>query len=501
MLLYVALGGPVAEPAQVSPPALHPRNPRVSLGLSDIIHKCLDHDPRGRYPDAAALAADLRRHLSDLPLRGVANRSWAERWSKWRRRRPAALSRRLILLALVACLAAPAAALGIAYLQRVHEIEAALAQGRLHLDHHQYAEAEDALKRGLALTTPLLAVDRLRRTLGAQLAQVHQERQTEELHRLSEVVRFRYGLDPPPAEEAQSLLRVGRRIWQARHVLLARAGSRGDHERQERVRIDLLDLIIIWADLRVRYAAPSEVEEARREAVGALQEAEALLGPSPSLDRELHAYAPARGRDEPPARLAAQPRSAWEHYDLGRSYVRSGELALAAEQFRLGLDLRPQDFWLNFSEGLCNYRLKRFEAAANAFRVCVALAPGTAECYYNRGLSYQALDQFDSALGDYNRALTLNPKLTDAALNLGIIHYRQAQHAEALADLERARSTTSNRDALGVIHYNLALVHLARRDLAAAGANVRDAIRFGNADARELFRRLDRPAVAGSSLP
>ena len=33
-----------------------------------------------RYPDAAALAGDLRRHLADLPLRGVPNRSWAERW-------------------------------------------------------------------------------------------------------------------------------------------------------------------------------------------------------------------------------------------------------------------------------------------------------------------------------------------------------------------------------------------------------------------------------------
>jgi serine/threonine protein kinase len=501
MLLYVALGGPVAERVGVPPPALHRRNVRVSPGLSDIIHKCLDPNPRGRYPDAASLAADLRRHLADLPLRGVANRSWAERWDKWRRRRPAALSRRLILLALAGSLAAPAAALAIAYRQRVHEIEAALAQGRLHLDRHQYAEAEAAFRQGLALTAQIPAVGRPRRTLEAQLNQVHQERQTEELHRLAEVIRFRYGLAPPPAEEAQSLLRLGRRIWQARHVLLARAGARGDPERQERVRIDLLDLILIWADLRVHHAAPSEVEEARREAVGALEEAKALLGPSPSLDRELRAFALASSSEEPPAPLAAQPRSAWEHYDLGRSYLRSGKLARAAEEFRLGLDLRPQDFWLNFSEGLCDYRLQRFEAAVNAFRVCVALAPESAECYYNRGLAYQALGQLDRALVDYNRALTLNPKLTDAALNRGILHYQQARHAEAIADLELARTTTSHRDALGVIHYNLALVHLARRDRAAAAAHVRDAIQFGNADARELLRRLDRPAGAGSSLP
>jgi serine/threonine protein kinase/Tfp pilus assembly protein PilF len=498
MLLYGALGGPVPESCHEPLPALHRCNVRVSVGLADIIHKCLDHDPRGRYPDAAALAADLRRHLADLPLRGVPNRSWAERWRKWRRRRPSALSRRLLLLALVAAIAAPLATLGIAYRQRVHEIEAALAQGRLHLERHQDAEAEDALRQGLALAADLPAVDRQRRALGAELDLVRKEKQAEELHRLAETVRFRYGLAPPPAEEAQSLIRLGPAIWQARDLLLTPTGGRIDPERDRRIRTDLLDLVLLWADLRVRHASPTEVEEARREAVRVLGEARALFGPSPSLDRELGTSAQASEPDQAPAGPAAGPTSAWEHYDLGRSYLRSEKLDLASEQFRLGLNLRPQDFWLNFSEGLCHYRLGRFEGAVNAFRVCVALAPETAECYYNRGLAYQALGRLDRALADYNRALALSPKLTDAALNRGIIHYQQGRHSEAIADLELALGTTSSRTALGVIHYNLALVHLARGDREAAASNLRTAIRFGNGDARELSRRLDRPAGAES---
>src|SRR5262249_59163379 len=122
-------------------------------------------------------------------------------------------------------------------------------------------------------TAHLPAVGPQRRMLQAQLKQVHEDRQTEELHHLAEVIRFRYGLAPPPAEEAQSLLRVGRRIWQARAVLLAQAGSPGDPDRPDRVRIDLLDLILIWADLRVRHAAASEIAEALREAVAALEQA------------------------------------------------------------------------------------------------------------------------------------------------------------------------------------------------------------------------------------
>src|SRR5262249_45117600 len=49
-------------------------NPRVSVGLADLLDRCLAGRAADRYPDAATLAADLRRHLADEPLRGVANR-------------------------------------------------------------------------------------------------------------------------------------------------------------------------------------------------------------------------------------------------------------------------------------------------------------------------------------------------------------------------------------------------------------------------------------------
>ena len=57
-------------------------------GLADILARSLSRDPGARYPDAAALAVDLRRHLEHLPLVGVPNRSLAERWHKWWRRHP-----------------------------------------------------------------------------------------------------------------------------------------------------------------------------------------------------------------------------------------------------------------------------------------------------------------------------------------------------------------------------------------------------------------------------
>ena len=74
----------------------------VTPGLKAIISRCVEDDPQARYPQAGSLAHDLRLHLNDEPLAGVPNRSLAERWRKWRRRSPSALTRTVGLLLVAA---------------------------------------------------------------------------------------------------------------------------------------------------------------------------------------------------------------------------------------------------------------------------------------------------------------------------------------------------------------------------------------------------------------
>ncbi len=123
---------------------LEAHNPQVGAGVSDIVHKCMAADPAARYRTAADLAEDLRRHLADLPLRGVPNRSLAERWRKWRRRRPYAP----LVLALLLALLAAATLLGTGIARRYAEARRALRDGEDHLARHSYAEAVSALQRG-----------------------------------------------------------------------------------------------------------------------------------------------------------------------------------------------------------------------------------------------------------------------------------------------------------------------------------------------------------------
>jgi serine/threonine protein kinase/Flp pilus assembly protein TadD len=491
-LLYEALGGQLATSPGAVPAPLRNFNPRVSPGLADIIQKCLQGDARARYSDASALANDLRRHLNHLPLRGVHNRSLRERWRKWRLRQPVALLRSIVLLFLAGSSLLAAGSLAIAYRARIREIDDALAQGRKFLDRRQFAEASDFLNRGLSLAEPLPGSSRRRTSLAVLLARAARGSKREELHQLAELIRFRYGLALPPREEGLSLMRLGRAVWEGRHRLLEPLAGDDATGAADRTRTDLLDLVVLWANLRGHVAPASDALLAKREALALLTNAKALLGNSPSLERDRRALAHALGLQNVAPDAALEAHSAWERFDLGKSYLKTGEIERASHEFRVGLEERPQDFWLNFYEGLCAYRLERFEEAVGAFRVAIALAPEAAECRYNRALAYQSLDRFDLALADYSRALELNPRFTDAAINRGVLLNRLGRHDDARVDLRRALASASSRETRGAVHYNLALVDLATGQRESCAEHAQAALGLGNPDARELLGRLHR---------
>lgn len=514
VMLYEMLGGAIPFGFCPTLRMQFRRPPQVPVGLADIIAKCLAFDSRDRYPDAAHLAEDLRRHLADLPLRGVPNRSLTERWQKWCRRRPHALGRAATIA--VACsaviLVAGLVAVGDAR-QRLRGAESLLAESRKHMDSHDYPAAVRALNRGLALVDqswvlslngyPSRSHD-LRRDLRQQLALAQRTQLAEELHELADRLRLLYGTDLPATGALRALELRLRTAWEARGRILAQVGGGLDPEIARRLRTDFLDLGILWSDLRIRLASGREAD-ARRDALRTMEEAERLFGASPVLVRERQSHAEALGLTDV-ARAAARcraelaPETAWEHYALGRSLLAAGALEAAASEFDRATDLQPQDLWAQFSRGICAYRRRRFDTALSAFDVCVALSPGTAECYYNRARAHAALGHTELALRDYNHALRLAPTLALASLNRGILYFREKRYSEAIDDFRRALEGGASPAA---VHHNLALVHLARGDCAAARADLRRALAHepAHARARDLLDHLDGQAVAPARAP
>jgi len=492
MVLYEALGGTM-PPAGDMAEQLRRCNPAVSPGLADIVRRCLRPRPVERYQGAAELANDLRRHILDRPLRGVAERSISERWRKWRRREPHALPLTLLRTMVLALLLSLMGAGTGYYYQRSHEAELALAESHDLLKRGEHEEAARTAERGLQCLRWLPGRDDLREALRVQADRIQQARAAHDLHALADRLRFLVDPEALSPETAIAMEAYCRSIWELRDRLLAHVD--GDGEARQRLHADLLDVALLWSDLRLRSLLLEETAEARGEILRVLDEAERRLGPSPVLSRARAANLEARGdlalADEA-RQLAAlsPPQSAWEHYLAGRWLLRAGDLAEAGVVLERAVTLQPSGFWPAFTQGVCAYRQGRSRDAVEAFRVCIAMAPGQAVCYYNRGLAYHALGQREQARRDYDRALEIQPGAASVALNRGVLNYQESKHEAALADLRRALAGGA---APARVHLNLALVHRARNDRKSARASAEEALRQGNAEARQLLESLRKP--------
>jgi serine/threonine protein kinase len=408
VLLYEALGGPLPLSSADPGPTLRRCNPQVTAGLADLLSRCLAADARDRYSDAAALAADLRRHLTGLPLQGVRNRSLIERWRKWRRRRPAALA----FIGFIATLVT-AAGLVLVYANRQRDqARLALTEGRDFLAEHQPTLAVTAFQRGLALMKPIPLGNDLDRELRDQLDHAERAVVTCELHFLVEGLRSYFGAVDLTPMEARQVEAHCRQFWEKRDLIYQRLQRQDDPGLELQVQADLLDLAILWTDLSVRLAG-SDAAMARQEALKVLDEAKRLFGSSCVLEQEWVMHASALGLSKR-REAAVAPRTAWEHCALGRVLFRTGDVAGAAAHFQQAVELEPGGLWANYYRGTCAYHQACFHEAVSAFSACVAVAPDRAWCFYNRGLAYLELGSREAALRDFNSALRLEPTLTPA---------------------------------------------------------------------------------------
>jgi tetratricopeptide (TPR) repeat protein len=459
----------------------------VSVGLRDILKKCLATKPGERY-DPATLAEDLRHELSDLPLRGVRNRSARERWAKWRRRHPGVLAWGVVIILISLAVGIALTASLTVYRQRVGQIELLLEDARIDRAGGRFEDAIRALGRGLESTGTFPAPEALKQTMRGELRLAERGLLAKELHGLADRIRSHHGISLPTQAEGQSLLRLCREAWEWRDQLVT-AGPRLSNETERTIRTDLVEIAAIMADLRVLSAPADGIANARRDALRLLDEAETLCGQSFALDARRDDFADLPRRSGS-LETSLVPESAWEHYELGRYKLRIGRIEAAAEALRCALDLRPQDFWSNFYHGLCSFRLRRFDDAVADFQACLAIEPESAVAHYNRALAYDALSRTEDAYRGYTRAIALAPDLAAARLNRGILSYKIGRNADAVVDFDAGLRAGPDREMSGRFHLNLALAQLGLRDRISARVNAETAVELGCQDAASLVDQL-----------
>ncbi|HEY3788935.1 MAG TPA: serine/threonine-protein kinase [Urbifossiella sp.] len=463
----------------------------ITSGLNDILNRCTALLASQRYSTAADLAADLRRQLGDLPLKGVRNRSLAERLRKWRRRLPYALPLALALAALaVACGAI------LLHSNRVAErAQTAQQTAADYLAHGQYEEAAEAYRGGESLLDGLPFHARLRQQLHAGRQTAERARTAIELHAFCERIRPLYDFGAISTQQAHRVVDRCRELWDRRDGLVEKLSGQPTPALERQWRADLIDVAILTSCLEERAASGDEANRVHQIALATLTEAEKLFGASPALLVERARHSKALGRDDlaeeaERRRQTIPASSSWDHLAVGRSEFAAGNIERAGIEFDRCLRSDPQNFWAYYYKGLCELKRKRSLEAIAAFSASCALAPDLAWCRYNRGLAYIEAERFDMALADFDRALELDAALAECYLGRSTVHYRSGRSPEALADLDRA---LAGGIAPAEVLYRKALVLNTAGDRAAAIANLRDCLKIdpAHSDAKELLGRFN----------
>jgi len=414
-LKTVASGGPLAEGVdaradiyafgvmleQITRGLLGERS-SVSPGLLGILARCTSKNAEDRYASAGEVASDLRRHLADLPLRGVSNRSIAERWSKWRRRRPYAMPLALTLMALIlVCLG-----LLIRGANQSRRAELALKAGERNLAEHRYREASEAFRGGESLVEGVPLQSRLRDRLRESRNEAERGQLVSELRLLCEKVRPLYAAEMRLPPSFHSLAAQCRSLWDQRETIARQLATYHDDSWKR----DLLDLAILTVHFET---FQNGSEKVRHDAIETLDQAEAMFGPSRVLHLE---RARLEACESSTSAQVPEATTAWDYLVEGRASLAEGKLKEALVALNRSLALEPQSLWANFYQGSCCLRMGKLTEAVAAFSACVALAPESSWCVYNRGLAFQKSGNRELALDDFDKAVRLDPGFREARL-------------------------------------------------------------------------------------
>jgi serine/threonine protein kinase/tetratricopeptide (TPR) repeat protein len=383
-------------------PSIRRWNDRVSPAVESIVRHCLETDPARRYQSASQLVEDLERQRADLPLRHAPEPSLGERAAKWVRRRPRLAAATLVAVAVAAVCAVPAAWLS----GREARLHRAARETREAFDADRLA-AERLLNRPAPGRDDLEAGTRSARSALARYAVFDGPgwRQASEVTRLAEGDRRSL------AAEVEDLL-----------LLLARALTlQADDDRGRRDEL-------VHDALALNALAEGEGDGRPFSRAGWLQRADLakLQGDEPG---EALARRQAAG---------TSPRTARDHYLLGRELMARREYREALPQFRSATDLDPRLFWAWYCQGACQFELRQDVEALQCYRAGLAVWPDAYELRVGRALVFQRQGRREQAAADFDEAVRVRPESPEVYVHRAALYCEMDRPADAARDLDRA---------------------------------------------------------------
>lgn len=159
--------------------------------------------------------------------------------------------------------------------------------------------------------------------------------------------------------------------------------------------------------------------------------------------------------------LAAEPRSAYSHYNLAVTRLRQNRLEEAAAGFERALRLKPDYAEAHMNLGDIRQAYGRPREAIGSFRRALLLRPGFTDARYNLALVLQEQGEFEEALGEYRHVLAHDPDYAEAHNNAGTMLLALGRPEQAAASYRAAlRADPQHPEA----NWNLGVVELLLGD-------------------------------------
>jgi tetratricopeptide (TPR) repeat protein len=158
---------------------------------------------------------------------------------------------------------------------------------------------------------------------------------------------------------------------------------------------------------------------------------------------------------ESEAAAEANPDSPEAQFELGNSYVRSGQLELAVAAYQRAIELDPDYQTAYANLGVVYYQLQQLDLAAVQYQKALELNPKDGEVAYNLGALYlqQALssgqpdpEKLDQAIAQIKAAMELSPELAEPYFSLGVAYNAQNKSEQAIEAFETFLELDTGRD-------------------------------------------------------
>ncbi len=175
------------------------------------------------------------------------------------------------------------------------------------------------------------------------------------------------------------------------------------------------------------------------------------------------------------AAVAADPRSADAHMNLGNALNAKGRVDVAIESYERAVALDPEHASAHYNLGLALLDSGDIERVVRLFRTAVRLRDAFPQAWLGLGLAQEARGDFDAAIGSYGEAVRVKPTYAEAHSNLGLLYKQRGRLGEARESYDRALAIAPD-DA--DIRLGLASLFQERGEIDAAISAYREALRL-----------------------